>query len=88
MLARVVAERGQEGHAAAVFTVTGSDAAAIRDAFHEEGELSAIIELRWRFPGITDHAQARACARIIAGWTPPAAVPCPVVPLRSGKDRR
>jgi len=71
-----------------MFVVTESDAAAIRDAFHEEGELSAIIELRWRFPGITDHAQARACARTIAGWTPPAAAPCPVVPLRSGKDRR
>ncbi len=69
-----------------MFVVTEADAAAIRAAFHEEGELSAIIELRQRFPGITGHAKARACARIIAGWQPPAA-PCPVVPLRPGKDR-
>ena len=70
-----------------MFTVTEADAAAIRAAFQEQGELSAVIELRQRFPGITDHAQARACVRTIAGWPPPAA-PCPVVPLRPGKSRR
>ena len=68
-----------------MFMVTEADAAAIRAAFHEEGELSAVIELRRRFPGI-DHAQARACARTIAGWTPPAA-PCPAVPPRPGGNR-
>ncbi len=71
-----------------MFVVTEADAAAIRTVFHEEGELSAIIELRQRFPGITDHAQARACARTIAGWQPSPAALCPVVPLRSGKGRR
>ena len=71
-----------------MFVVTEADAAAIRAAFHEKGELSAIIKLRQCFPGITDHAQARACARTIAGWQPPPAAPCPVVPLRSGKGRR
>ena len=72
-----------------MFVVTEADAAAIRTAFHEKGELSAIIELRQRFPGITDHAQARACARTIAGWNPPSpTAPCPVVPLRPGKGRR
>ena len=30
----------------------------------------AAIELRQRFPGITDNAQARECARTIAGWKP------------------
>jgi hypothetical protein len=70
-----------------MFVVPESDAAAIRTAFHEEGELSAIIELRQRFPGITDHAKARACARTIAGWQPSPAAPCPVVPLRRSKDR-
>ena len=75
-------------HAPAMFIVTEADAAAIRTAFHEEGELSVIIELRQRFPGITDHAKARACARTIAGWQPPSAVPRPVVPLRPGKGRR
>ena len=28
------------------------------------------IELRQRFPGITDNAQARECAHTIAGWRP------------------
>jgi hypothetical protein len=68
-----------------MFVVAESDAAAIRAAFHEEGELSAIIELRQRFPGI-DYAKARACARTIAGWQPASAAPCPVMPLRPGKD--
>jgi len=74
-------------HAGAMFIVTEADAAAIRAAFHEEGELSAVIELRRRFPGITDHAQARACVRTIAGWKPPTAAPCPVTPLHPGKGR-
>ena len=38
--------------------------------FNGEGELSAAIELRRRFPGIGDNTKARACARTIAGWTP------------------
>jgi len=84
---------GRVVHVPAMFMVTEADAAAIRAAairaaFHEEGELSAIIELRQRFPGITDHAQARACARTIAGWRPLPAAPCSVVPLRPGKGRR
>ena len=65
-----------------MFIVTEADAAAIRAAFHEEGELSAIIELRQRFPGITDHEKARACAQTIAGWQP-----LPAVPPRPGKRR-
>ncbi len=74
-------------HAGATFIVTEAGAAAIRAAFHEEGELSAVIELRRRFPGITDHAQARACVRTIAGWKSPPAAPCPVTPLYPGKGR-
>lgn len=53
--------------------VDEDDAAAIRAAYHEGGELSAAVELRRRFPGITDNAQARLCARTIAGWTPQSA---------------
>jgi hypothetical protein len=53
-------------HAGAMFAVTEADAAAIRTAFHEEGELSAAIGLRRRFLGVTDNAKARACARTIA----------------------
>src|SRR5271165_3808987 len=62
----------------AMFVVTEGDAAAIRAVFDQEGELSAALELRRRFPGITDNAKARACARTIAGWTPPPASPCSV----------
>ena len=47
-------------HDLAVFIVTEADAAAIRAAFHEESELSAIIELRHRFPAITDYEKAQA----------------------------
>jgi hypothetical protein len=53
-----------------MFVVTEADAAAIRAVFEQEGELSAAIELRRRFPGITDNAKARLHARTIAGWMP------------------
>jgi hypothetical protein len=58
-----------------MFVVTEADAAAIRAVYEQRGELSAAIELRRRFPGITDNAQARECARTIAGWKPLAALP-------------
>jgi hypothetical protein len=35
------------------------------------------MNLRRHFPGITDNAQARECARVIAGWKP-----LPLHPLR------
>lgn len=53
-----------------MFVVSEADAAAIRAAFDQEGELSAAIELRRRFPGIADNEKARACVRTIAGWQP------------------
>jgi hypothetical protein len=53
-----------------MFVVTEADATAIRDAFQQLGELSAVVELRRRFPGITDNARARECVRTIAGWLP------------------
>lgn len=43
-----------------MFIVTESDAAAIRVAFEADGEFSAAVELRRRFPGITNNGQARA----------------------------
>ena len=46
------------------------DAAAIRAVYEQRGEFAAALELRQRFPGITDNAQARECARTIAGWKP------------------
>ena len=60
-----------------MFAVTEAEAAAIRAAFEQSGELSAVVELRRLFPGITDNAQARACVRTIAGWRP--------LPLRAVK---
>jgi hypothetical protein len=53
-----------------MFTVSESEAAAIREAFERGGELLAAVELRRLFPGITDNEQARDCARTIAGWKP------------------
>ena len=53
-----------------MFVVTEAEAAAIRAVFEQQGELSAAIELRRLFPGVTDNAQARECARTIAGWKP------------------
>ena len=56
-------------HAPATFVVSEAEAAAIRAVYEQRGEFAAAIELRQRFPGITDNAQARECARTIAGWS-------------------
>ena len=42
-----------------MFCVSEAEAATIRTAFEQEGEMSADIELRRLFPGITDGAKAR-----------------------------
>ena len=62
-------------HAGGMFVVTEAEAAAIRTAFEQQGELSAAVELRRLFPGVTDNVQARECARVIAGWKPLASHP-------------
>jgi hypothetical protein len=71
-----------------MFVVTEADATEIRAIFERDGELSAAIELRRRFPGITDNAKARQCARNIAGWTPQPAPAATVTPLHPRKGRR
>ncbi len=53
-----------------MFVVTEAEAAAIRAVYEQRGEFSAAVELRRLFPAVTDTAQARACARTIAGWKP------------------
>jgi hypothetical protein len=58
-----------------MFVVTEADAAAIRTVFEQEGNLSAAMEVRRRFPGITDNAKAQEHARTIAGWQPLAPLP-------------
>ena len=77
--------KAREPHAPWMFIVTEADAAAIRAALEQAGELSAALEVRRRFPGITDSAHARSCARSIAGWEPLPATPCTVTRLRPGK---
>jgi hypothetical protein len=62
-----LASGGAHRHAFGMFVIAEADAAAIRAIFDQEGELSAAIELRRRFPGVTNNAKARACARSIAG---------------------
>jgi hypothetical protein len=69
-----------------MFIVSEEAAAAIRTAYEQEGELSAAVELRRLFPGVTDNAKARECARTIAGWKPlPAAAQ--ITPLRLRRSR-
>jgi hypothetical protein len=68
-----------------MYVVTEADATAIREAYETGGELSAAIELRRRFPGITDNATAREQARRIAAWPP--LPPCPAR-RRRGKASR
>jgi hypothetical protein len=53
-----------------MFMVSEADAAAIRAAFEQGGELSASVELRRLFPGLANNENTRICARTIAGWTP------------------
>jgi hypothetical protein len=69
-----------------MFVVTEADASAIRTVFDQEGELSAAIEVRRRFPGITDNAKAREHARIIAGWQPLPVAGAPVTQLHRDKE--
>jgi hypothetical protein len=54
-----------------MFVIDEAAAEAIRRAYDEGGEWSAVVELRQHFPLIADPAQARLCVRTIAGWKPP-----------------
>jgi hypothetical protein len=66
-----------------MFIVDEATAAAIRRAYEESGELSAVVELRRHFPGITDNENARRCVRAIASWTP-----LPPLPAKKARPRR
>jgi hypothetical protein len=68
-----------------MFAVNETEAASIRTAFEQDGELSAGIEVRRLFPGITDGARAREMARVIAGWAPRPAVPAAVLKFPRAK---
>jgi len=75
----------QASHIVPVFIVTEEDAAAIHAAYDQDGELSAVVELRRRFPGIVDSAHARACVRSIAGWS---ALPAPSLPVARRRPKK
>ena len=75
----------QRSHPAGMFVVTEAEAAAIRAVYEQSGEFSAAVELRRLFPAVTDTAQARACARTIAGWKP---LPVPLRPVTRRRPRR
>ncbi len=83
-----LATHGTRPNASMMFMITEADANAIRAIYHEHGELSAAIELRRRFPGITDNAEARTCARTIAGWKSLPLPPGSVTRLEPAKRRR
>jgi len=68
-----------------MFMVSEADAAAIRQAFQQGGELAAAVELQRRFPGITDDEKAREFAVTIAGWQSHA---LPAAPAKVRKRRR
>ena len=71
-----------------MFAVTEAEAAVIRTAFNQGGELAAAVELRRLFPGVTDNCDARECARTIAAWKPlPVRQDGRVARLRLGKGR-
>jgi len=53
-----------------MFAITEADIEAICAEFDRSGELAAAVELRRRFPGLSDNAGARECARMIARWRP------------------
>ena len=59
-----------QAHGLRMFMVDEEDIAAIQEAYAQGGEFAAAIELRRRFPGIQDNAEARQCARSIASWQP------------------
>ncbi len=81
----VLAVFGTRSHVQAMFVVDEPTAAAIRKAYLESGELSAVVELRQRFPGIVDNENARLCVRTIASWQP--LPPPPLKKPRTGRTR-
>ena len=68
--ARTVAGEHSPPQLSGMFVVTQAEAAAIRAIFEQREEFAAAVELRRRFPGIADTAQAGECARAIASWQP------------------
>ncbi len=68
-----------------MFAIDEPTAEAIRLAFDQGGELSAVVELRRHYPLITDNGEAGRCVRAIAAWKPLAMKP-PKAPRRPRRD--
>jgi hypothetical protein len=71
-----------------MFVVSEAEATAIRAAFDQGGEFAAAVELRRLFPGVTDNAEARECARTIAAWKPLPVRPRQCTRRDPGRNRR
>jgi hypothetical protein len=73
-----------------MFTVDEPTAEAIRRAVDEGGELAGVVELRRHFPLLAqaDHAHARLCVRMIAGWKSRPLPPEPPANTTAGKKAR
>jgi hypothetical protein len=70
-----------------MFALSAAEIEAVQAAWNRGGELCAAVELRRLFPGIADMTKARECARMIAGWTPPAPPVAATVTKRRPKPR-
>lgn len=53
-----------------MFMVSKAEAAAIRSAYEQGGELAAAVELCRLFRGLANNENTRTSARVIAGWKP------------------
>ena len=73
--------------ASLVHELEKAEIVAICAVFDQAGELSAPLEMRRRFPGVTDNVHARRCARSIAGWKPSPAAPCTTAQVCETLDR-
>ena len=68
-----LAALGAHTHPAGMFVVTEAEAAAIRAVYEQSGELSAAVELRRLFPGVSDNAEARRYLGLAARYLRPRA---------------
>ncbi len=53
-----------------MFCVSEAQAAVIRTAFEQRGELSAVVELRRLFPRVGNIGWLGSASRTIAAWQP------------------
>jgi hypothetical protein len=64
-----IAKPPLQGHAPRMFAITEADTDAILAAFDRDGEPAAVVELRRRFPGLSENAGLEA-TRMIVRWRP------------------